>query len=196
MKILPTDHNLSLVDAMMAEMEPYLLSGEVFWPLESRPPRGGLAFPRLTLGGLLLTLDQLEAVQGEISTAQVADLRRQNMRMDQLRFKHAVALENKAAREAGSRLNLWRAYIGDLEEMPGRAGNYAYEVRHRVMLTRLETFGAEHVDFLKAVSAAKSVDRRLRRVFKQEAFIWDERLQQTYPPQQYWYLYGQPRMKT
>ncbi len=196
MKILPTDHNLSLIAAMMAEMEPYLLSAEVFWPLESRPPRGGLAFPRLTLGGLLLTLDQLEAVQGEMSVDQTADYRRLSMHVDQLRFKHAVALESKAAREAGSRFNLWRAFIGDLEEMPTRAGNYAYEVRHRVMLARLETFGAEHVDFQKASSAAKSVDRRLQRMFKQDAFVWDERLQQTYPQPQYWYLYGQPRLKT
>jgi hypothetical protein len=195
MKILPIDHNLNLTTAMMAELEPYLLSREVFWPLESRPPRGGLTFPRLTLGGLLLTLDQLEAVRGEMSTAQTANLRKLNMQVDQLRFKHAVALESKAAREAGSRFNLWRAFVGDLEEMPTRAGNYAYEVRHRVMLTRLETFGAEHVEFQKAVSAARAVDRRLRRLFKQEAFVWDERLQQIYPTPKYWYLYGQPRLR-
>jgi hypothetical protein len=195
MKIQPTDRNLSLAAAMMAEMEPYLLSAEVFWPLESRPPRGGLAFPRLTLGGLLLTLDQLEAVQGEMSSAHISDLRRLDMRMDQLRFKFAVALENKATREAGSRFNLWRAFVGDLEETPTRAGNYAHEVRHRVILARLETFAADHVDFQKVVAAARSVDRRLQRLFKQDAFIWDDRLQQAYPQQPYWYLYGRPRLE-
>ena len=52
MKILPTDHNLDLVSAMLEEMEDYLLSAEIFWPLERRAARGEQPFPRLTLGAL------------------------------------------------------------------------------------------------------------------------------------------------
>jgi hypothetical protein len=193
MNILPTDHNLTLAAAMIAEMEPYLLSTEIFWPIDSRKPRDGLSFPRLTLGGLQLTMDQLQAVQREMTPAQASDHRRLVMFVDQLRFKHAVALESKAVREAGSRLNLWRAFVLDLEETPRRAGNYEYEVRHRVMLARLEEFAGDHIDFREKRAAAEAVDRRLRAMFVDDAFRWDARLETIYPREVYWYLYGHPR---
>ena len=193
MKLHPTDHNLELASAMLEEMEDYLLSNEVFWPLERSV---GRAAPRLTLGTLLLTLDQLEAMRSDMTPAQDASLEKLIMQMDLVRGKHAVALERKAGREAGSRLNLWRGFVNDLEESPSRAGSYAYEVRHRVMLIRLVKMGAESADLHAALESARAVDQRLRRLFTVDVFIWDPRLQGTYPPEEYWHLYGHPRKET
>ena len=193
MKILPTDHNLDLASAMLEEMEDYLLSNEVFWPLERSAARGAPHFPRLTLGALLLTLDQLEAVQSEMTAGQSASHRRLMMQVDLLRAKHAVALESKAAREASSRLNLWRAFINDLEEAPTRAGSYAYEVRHRVMIARLAELALQSAELKTAADSALALDTRLRRLFEPGDFTWDARLQEAYPAEDYWYLYGNPR---
>jgi hypothetical protein len=193
MIILPIEHNLYLTSAMLEEMEGYLHSGEVFWPLERRAARGAPPFPRLTLGTLLLTLDQLEAVRDEMTASQAADYQRLRMQMDMLQNKHVVALEGKAGREAQARLNLWRATIIDLEESPGRAGSYAYEVRHRVMLARLPELAPRGTELHAAIDAAQAIDRRLRPLFVQDAFVWDERLQGAYAQDPYWYLYGHPR---
>jgi len=190
MKIHPTNHNLELASAMLEEMEDYLLSNEVFWPLKRSV---GRAAPRLTLGALLLTLDQLEAMRSDMSPAQDASFEKLIMQMDLVCGKHAVALERKAGREAGSRLNLWRGFVNDLEESPSRAGSYAYEVRHRVMLTRLVELGPESADLHTALESAGAVDQRLRLLFTGDAFVWDSRLQGTYPPDEYWHLYGHPR---
>lgn len=195
MNTYPLDQLLELAAAMLAEMETYLLSAEVFWPLDRSTKRGSSPFPRLTLGTLLTTFDQLKAGQEEMNPAQEAGHSRLMMQMDLLRTKHAVAMEAKAVREAASRLNLWRAFVTDLEESPGRAGNYAYEVRHRVMLERLTELASDHPEVLDAIGKAREVDRRLRRLFERDAFIWDDRLQTEYPPQQYWFLYGHPRAK-
>jgi hypothetical protein len=193
MKTLPLDHHLDLASAMLEEMEDYLLSAEVFWPLDRKTRRGMPPFPRLTLGTLLLTFDQLRAVKNEMNSAQDASHDRLMMRMDLLRTKHAVAMETKAGREGASRLNLWRAFVTDLEESPGRAGNYAYEVRHRVMLARLAELAPASADLMDALEKAQAVDRRLRRIFERNVFIWDQSLEETYPPGHYWYLYGHPR---
>ena len=195
MKIHPTDHNLDLASAMLAEMEDYLLSAEVFWPLDQRAARGEPPFPRLTLGAMQLTLDQLEAMHSEMTGAQSAGHRKVMAQVDLLRRKHAVALERKAAREAVTRLNLWRAFVNELEESPARAGNYAYEVRHRVMLARLAEKASQSAELEATLDHVRAIDRRLRRLFVQDAFIWDQRLQKTYPPERYWYLYGHPRME-
>jgi hypothetical protein len=193
MKTLPIDHNLDLASAMLDEMENYLLSTEVFWPLDRKPRRGMSPFPRLTLGTLLLTFDQLRAATGEMDSAQNASHNRLMMHLELLRTKYAVAMEIKAGREGASRLNLWRAFVTDLEDSPGRAGNYAYEVRHRVMLVRLAELAPASAELRDAVEKAQSVDRRLQSLFERSAFIWDEQLEPLYPPQDYWYLYGQSR---
>jgi hypothetical protein len=191
----PIDHHLDLVSAMLEEMEDYLLSAEVFWPLDRRTRRGTSPFPRLTLGTLLITFDQLRAAEQDMDPAQDAAHRRLMMRMDLLRMKHAVAMEIKATREGATRLNLWRAFVTELEESPSRAGNYAYEVRHRVMLSRLTELAPESPGLRKTIDNVQAVDRRLRRLFKRNAFVWDTSLQPIYPQQLYWYLYGYPRTK-
>jgi hypothetical protein len=193
MNTFPIDHNLDLASAMLEEMEDYLLSAEVFWPIDRRAKPGSTPLPRLTLGTLLTTLDQLKATQREMNSAQGASYRRLLMHMDLLRTKKAVAMETKAVREAASRINLWRAFVSDLEESPDRAGNYAYEVRHRVMLARLTELAPDNPELNEATDKALAVDRRLRRLFERSAFIWDEQLQAIYPQQDYWYLYGHPR---
>ncbi|MBI4769912.1 MAG: hypothetical protein HY784_05720, partial [Chloroflexi bacterium] len=64
--------DLAVVDRMVAELESYLLSPELYWPLSGPPLPGGQGYPRLTAGGLLLALARLSAVERELSAAQAA----------------------------------------------------------------------------------------------------------------------------
>jgi hypothetical protein len=57
----PALYSLGLAEAMADELEDYLLSGELFWPLQRRASPGEPPYPQLSLGGLFLTLDELDA---------------------------------------------------------------------------------------------------------------------------------------
>ncbi len=185
------DYNLKLAYLMLEEIEDYILSSEVFWPLSKRSPTGS-PLPRLTLGGLLLTMDELEAQEEDMSPSQRIDHDKIRLQMESMRLKWAVGLERKAAQELRSRLNLWRAYLYDIEERVDTADNYTVEVRHRVMFERLADISIRQPETISRVDEMRSLDFRLRSIFVPGAFIWDPRLEAIYPRNPFWYLYGLP----
>ncbi len=189
----PPDYNLSLANAMLDELEPYLLSTELFWPLEHRVARGMPRFPRLTLGGILLTIDELTAQEGEMTSSQAAAWLQIRSLFAHNQVKWEVGIEQKAVRELHSRLNLWRAYLTDLEEKKEGPENYVHEVRQRVMFQRLLDPASKHPEVELLSASAQSLDSKLRAYFITGPFIWDERLERLYPPPAFWYLYGAPR---
>lgn len=187
----PHDYNLNLASAMLEELEDYILSSEVFWPISKRSPTGS-PFPRLTLGGLMLTLNELKVQEIDMSPSQRADHERLLRQMDRVRVKWAVGLERKAAQELSSRLNLWRAYLYDIQERVDTTENYPYEVRNRVMFGILAELSVRQPETKPAVEEMRSLDTRLRSFFTRGDFVWDTRLEDIYPQSTFWYLYGLP----
>ena len=188
----PYEYNLTLVGFMLEEMEDYLLSSEVFWPLSKQMPVGPPS-PRLTLGGLILTLDELNAQEKDLSPSQASDLYKLRLQMEKVRTKWTVGLERKAAQELRSRLNLWRAYLVDIEERIETPENYIFQVRYRVMFERLANLAVQQPEIKPQVEEMRSLDLRLRRIFVPGAFVWDPRLEDIYPRDTFWYLYGLPQ---
>jgi hypothetical protein len=190
----PHEYNLKLVNFILEEIEDYILSSEVFWPLSKRPHTGP-PLPRLTLGGLFLTLDELNAQEKDMSPSQVADYYKLKLQMEKVHKKWAVGLERKAAQELRSRLNLWRAYLMDLEEKTDTPENYGHEVRYRVMFEYLADLATRQPEIEPQVMEMRSLDVRLRKIFVPGAFVWDPQLEDIYPRDTFWYLYGLPRIK-
>jgi hypothetical protein len=188
----PPDYNLSLADAMLDELEPYLLSTELFWPLEQRVARGMPQYPRLTLGGLLLTIDELSAQEEKMTSSQAAALLQIRSLFAHNQVRWEVGIEQKAVRELHCRLNLWRAYLTDLEEKKEGPENYAHEVRQRVMFQRLLDLASKHPEIELLNASIQSLDSKLRAYFTTGLFIWDKRLESVYSPPVFWYLYGTP----
>ena len=100
--------DVTILTAMAAEMDKYLDSDALFWPLSS--PR----MPRLTLGYLmrqhrLLVLKDLLAAdkQNEVDTAV--------FQFNQALINRIVRFEHKAQHEIEVRLRQWGAYLNDLE---------------------------------------------------------------------------------
>ena len=190
----PHEYNLNLASFMLEEIEDYILSSEVFWPLSKRSPTGS-PLPRMTLGGLVLTLNELKVQEKDMSPSQRADHDRLFLQMERVRVKWAVGLERKAAQELRSRLNLWRAYLYDIEERVDTAENYPYEVRHRVMFEQLADLSIRQPETKPRVNEMRSLDLRLKSIFAPGAFVWDARLEDIYPRSPFWYLYGLPRSR-
>jgi len=167
------------LEAGIPQLEDYLLSDELYWPITAR----GYDLPRLTVGGTLLAKARLVA-RGERIEALVAQL-------NAVRSKWRVAWEKKAGREVQSRFGLWSNYLTDYRQNPeGHADAYPHEVHNRVMLKLL-------LAELRAASSEQEaliqLDSVLRASFSPGNFIWETDLQSEFPREAYWFLYGKLR---
>ena len=164
------------LEAGIPELEAYLLSDELYWPISAR----GYDLPRLTVGGILLAKARLEA-RGERIESLVAQL-------DAVRSKWRVAWETKAGCGVQARMRLWGNYLSDYRHNPeGHADAYPYEVRYRVMLHLLL---AELPTPPPEQSGLTQLDSLLRVNLISSDFIWKFDLQSGFPREVYWYLYG------
>lgn len=156
------------LETALPELQTYLLSDTLFYPL-TQP------LPRLTLGGLLLAQRRLHAYE---------DASPLDLRLDTLRAKWRAAWEKKAAQEFETRLTLWRNYLDDCREEESLLENYVREVRWRVML------GLLSAELPADSSALNALDQRLRAKFRTGEFIWDEALVSEFSQDDFWFLYG------
>jgi hypothetical protein len=184
------EYDLGYLQGGIPQLENYLLSKELYWPAGGTPPPGELPFPKLTPGGILLAQARLHA--RILDSDQRAELGRLDEELDVMRNRWRVAWEAKVGRDFSARLRLWRDYLEDYRENPSaNKDRYNYEVRHRVMLSLLSQEGAELPP--AEVSMVSGLDQLLRAVFYPGDFIWDAELQDGFPREQYWYLFGQVR---
>jgi len=166
----------AFLEAGIPELQDYLLSDELYWPITAR----GYDLPRLTIGGLLLAQERLD-VQGERIDMLLTQL-------EAVRSKWQVAWETKAGREFKSRLNLWGNYLTDYRQNPeGYADSYPHEVIYRVILELLRN---ELPADLPEREALYSLDTALRSSLIPGTFIWEPELQPGFPRDVYWFLYG------
>jgi hypothetical protein len=164
------------LEAGISELEHYLLSDELYWPITTR----GFNLPRLTIGGVLLAKARLEA-RGERIESLVAQL-------GAVRSKWRVAWEAKAGRGVQARMRLWSNYLSDYRHNPeGHADAYPHEVCYRVMLHLLLT---ELPTPSPKQSELTQLDSLLRMNLISSDFIWEADLQVGFPREVYWYLYG------
>ena len=189
----PPEYNLALVQAMLEDIESYVLTSELFWPLSQSAPKG-MTFPRLTPGTLFLILDELSVQTSEMPPSSQHHYQKLNLQAETLLSKWAAGLGAKATQELRSRFNLWNAYITDLYEKVEPADNYTREVRHRVIFERLLHFARPASDITVHTQAMASLDNLLRSFFRPGELIWDERLRTCYRAQEYWFLYGRPNL--
>lgn len=189
----PIETNLQYLEAMTDELEPYILGSELFWPLSRDRQPHQPPLPRMTIGNLLTTLGQLEASREKLSPAQSAKYQKLSAIWQHTRQKWPVGLERKAMVEMRSRLNLWRAYLTELEQQGNRAGVYPHEVRNRLKFQLLADLVGEREAAESYVQAMQPLDAQLRSIFSPGRFQWHSDLKKIYPKEMYWYLYGEPR---
>ncbi len=156
----------------LPEMQDYLFSKELFWPLSA-------SLPRLTIGGTLLALARLSVVEPAL-----AQKRRQEL--ESVRGRWRTMWEQKAARETANRLRLWNQFLAETRSSPGKeSGFYPQEVRNRAMLD----FLLEEVPNAPERSALMDLDTVLKGRLHPGMFVWPG-LEQGFPAERFWYLYG------
>jgi hypothetical protein len=175
---------LTLVSTFLEELDPYLVSKELFWPLGGKQQT-----PRLTLGNLLLALRTLESPGASLDATQQAQLHKLQTRWHQARVKTASAISAKALREMGGRLNLWQGFLADLSESQGKHYLYASEVRNRVLFALLATLPLDDEDVSRLLKSMASLDNQLAAYTKPAPFQWDEELEAAFAREAFPYLY-------
>jgi len=188
------DSDLQFVEACAPELEAYLLASAIYWPLPQ--PKGLTTLPRLTLGGLLLALRRLSAVELDLPAPQAARLTRARTHIETERLRWTAAMGAKMALEMRARLDLWRAYLDDLSESPAsNADLYPTEVHQRAMLQLLATAPETGPLPAEARQAMQALDARLRKMSAAGSCVWEEQLAPAFSPPEYWFLYRRPTEK-
>ena len=177
------EQDWSFIQIAAVELDDYILSAELYWPLTSK---SRAQLPPLTPGNLLLCRARLSAFawassrQGELSKALGAGGRSLT--------KWSANWERKALREYGERLRLWQNYLNDLASDPMKNKNsYPQQVRGRVILQLLdEEFNASGG---QTGNPLQGLDSRLRLLTHDSNFCWEEEIQNAFPREKYWFLY-------
>ena len=181
------NYDLGYLLAALASLDSYLLSDEIYWNLREPSPPGEPAYPQLTLGGILLARARLES--RNLSDEQSSILVQLINKLEATRTRWWVAWTRKAAREFGARLRLWRDFIDEYRQNPdANIDRYTYEVSRRVMLQLLLAEAGQISEPEREMLA--SLDSILTAVLVPGSFIWDPELQNSFPPQKFFYLYG------
>ncbi len=185
---MPTiEYDLRYLRAALVDLEGYLLSKEIYWPIGIRPPQGDPPYPRLTLGGIVISRQSLKGRSMDAAQQkEYADLTR---RIDETQARWRAAWGTKDAREFSSRLVQWNNFIDDYRKQPeNNTDRYAYEARGRVIIQLLEP---ESDEIRPAeLEMVKGLDRILQAHLVEGSFVWDRQLLPSFPQSQFWYLYG------
>ena len=176
------EHDLTYVRLAIPDLEEFLLSKEIFWPLPSAPTQiGQPGLEQLSLGLLRLSVARLQAEPENEEATQLA------AQMVDVRGRWRSNWSKKAALEYSSRLRMWKDRLEELLRDPSLA-YYRYEVRLRVILALLAD------DLLAGIPLQEQeylagLDARLKGASVKAGFIWDPAQQAGFPEETHWYLY-------
>jgi hypothetical protein len=179
--------NLNALTAMAANLTPYLYEDELFGHL-------GNNLPKLTVGGLLMRIHQLKALeqQDALTPHQQEELHNAILNWEAARSEWALHYEQKILRELESRMGALRWYLDDCSREPASCrANWPNECEKRTIIAHLIREAAT-LDILKddLRNDLAMLDARLRGLHRRGAFLWDTVLETAYPPEEFWWLYG------
>lgn len=181
------DYDLRYLKAGVEDLEGYLLSEHLFWPLEVKTYPKEPAYPNLTLGNLLLSKERLVAYDRTLE--QEGQLGAVLQQLGLVRSKWRAAWSKKASRSLENRLGMWRDFLADYLKGPeSNANRYAYEVQRRVMVELLRVEVDEVPSQVTRLLA--KLDDLLETFLLPGEFIWEAEVEGGFPKPGYWYLYG------
>jgi hypothetical protein len=119
------EFDLGYLQSSLEELESYLFSNEVFWPINVIPNSGKSTYPQLTLGNVLLARARLDGYP--FSERQEFLKQETTSEIDRIRSKWRVRWEIKAGRCYGTRLRMWADFWDEYRSNPQEnADRYHY----------------------------------------------------------------------
>jgi hypothetical protein len=180
--------DLDVLAAMAAEMDDYLKSDVLYWPMA----RGDM--PKLTLAGYLMRQRRLLQLADLLDDEEWGRLEAAIAQFNAALAEKIVRTEKRANEELGVRTRQWETY---LKELPRDGGgvNYSSAAENRAMIAALTDF-LENPPYQPDAAVMRSLnvqDNNLRRRWQKGEFVWPSDWEQAYPKGEYWWLYGRPK---
>lgn len=179
------ERDVRALGAMAANLTPYLYEKELYGYLS-----GDL--PRLTVGGLLMRLYRLSRLTDQLSAEQQNIVQDAAINLEAEQAEWGVHYELKVQQELEARLNSLSRFLEECREGNSTcAANYPSEAEKRIMIEHLRREAAElEVLTPELETRLRQVDSQLRRLLTDGPFITDPLLQEVYPRDEFWWLYG------
>jgi len=177
------EKNLRILSAMVEGLNPYLYEDELFGHL-------GDNMPKLTIGGLLLRLHQIEGLLPALSEKERSQVAAVREKFETMQYEWRTHYEKKIQQELKSRSETMLRY---LQADANPTGDWGNQIEKRTMIAHLIQ-EARNSNLLsnEVTHTVSEVDAKLRRHFKAGDFYWDEPLIGAYPKADFWWLYGGP----
>ena len=183
--------DLELVEAMVAELEDYIIKNDVDRTLTVRPSQGDENI-RMTGGDLLARLHRLQGERDALTPAQQARLDAAQKAAETTIYSLRTRFHQRLQREMKARLDSLRWFLDDCRSDLQRCRTeFPFEMRNRQRIEEIlkelgQNVPSELTDLLR------QIDKRIKEVANEQGFTWDERLEKVYPRDTYWYLYVRP----
>jgi hypothetical protein len=181
------DLDLRELQDMVENLVPYIYQDGLYGQLRVNSAR-------LTPGSLLLRLNRLQALAGQMTQEQIGKLRALDEQHNKLRYEWSMAYSKKLTHEVESRTRDINTFVTECKDSARLCANaYLPEALRRTILhVILEHLDASQTDAAELKTKVKAVDSGLRRYVREAEFIWDAALKPVYPLETYWWLYGKP----
>lgn len=188
------DADLKEAQAMVDALEPYLLEKELYGKVGGGGLFGGGKMPALTIGALLMRLRRLRALASQLTPAQLAKLEAIEAKHASIRKEWTMHYEEKAVREAHSRLDAIRHFFEECAQDPKLCANvYLPEALRRTVVQEIAIgLDGSYTDTRELPEKMRGTDARLRRYTQPSDFLWDPALEPVYPRDQFSWLYARP----
>jgi hypothetical protein len=182
--------DLHILEAMASEMDEYLRSQVLFWPLSQAN------LPRLTVGGYLMRQHRLLTLGHLLNNEEIARRDAAVVGFNQALDEKVVRFEERAHQELHARLRQWGEYLKELHDRNlAVADFYHAHVQTRAMISALiKKLQLPPYEFDKRIEAQlETYDGVLNNYWQPGEFVWPGGWQPAYPKSEYWWLYGRPR---
>ncbi len=185
------ERDLLIVESSAADLKDNLLEDSVYWTLRA-PGRSHHTMPKGTLGGLLMRLHRLGALEDNLTPEQSERLHAAATTIREVLRTWAAQAQEMALREIKARLDSWTAYLQEVESDPDRyITEYPTQVQGRVALDFLLEYAGDAVSG-ETQGYVATADNLLRSISISNPFVWDETLIPAYPESRFWWLYVLP----
>jgi septal ring factor EnvC (AmiA/AmiB activator) len=185
------EEDLAIVKTMASELKNYLLRDDVYFTIEVQTPAGSERI-QMSSGDLLSRLRRLVVQKDRLTDEQRSELEAVQKEIADVTRAMRKLYVPLLIREAKARLSSLKWFLDECRDNRRYCrSEYPYEIRNRQRLTEvLGALGDDTPDDIKRSVA--EIDRRIGSVAQPADFVWDERVQDVYPRDKYWYLYMLP----
>jgi hypothetical protein len=183
--------DLEIAELMASELEAYIVSDDLYRTVTARTSAGD---KRLNMSGgdLLARLGRLQGERAVLTEDERSRLDAVQETVDATIYSLQTRFFQRLNRELKARLDSLRWFMDECaDDRKQCRTEYPFEIRNRQRIEEiLKRLGDQASPAL--VTGLSQIDRRIRQYTESSQFVWDKRLADIYPPDQYWYLYRRP----